>query len=111
MIVNTTRIQISPENRKELFQTILPLLDPIRNEQGCLAYRCYVDFTDENSAVLIGEWETQADVENHLRSRDSAILFGAINLLTRPASVDFKLLSCISGVENMPSVLALTKEE
>ena len=102
VIVNTTRIRISPENRKELFQTILPLLDPIRSEQGCLAYRCYIDFVDENDAVLIGEWETQADVEKHLRSRDFAILFGAIHLLTSPAGIDFKLLSCISGIEGVP---------
>jgi quinol monooxygenase YgiN len=86
----------------ELFQTIRPLLGPIRSEKGCLAYFCYVDFTDENSAVLIGEWETQQDLDNHLRSRDFAILFGAINLLSNPASIDFKLLSCIAGIESVP---------
>lgn len=104
MIVNTTRIKVNPENRKELFQTIWPLLDPIRSEPGCLAYRCYVDLADENNAVLIGEWETQADVDNHLRSRDFAVLFGAINLLTNPAGIDFKLLSCISGIESVPLI-------
>jgi hypothetical protein len=33
VIVNTTRINVCPENRKELFQTIWPLLDPIRKER------------------------------------------------------------------------------
>ena len=97
VIVNTTRINVVPENRRELFQTILPLLDPIRNEKGCLAYGCYVDLVDENSAVLIGEWEAQADWDNHLRSSDFAILLGALNALATPANVDFKVLGQIAG--------------
>ena len=99
MIINTTRITVGPENRKELFQTIEPLLDPIRREKGCLAYRFYVDATDENSSLLIGEWETKADWTNHLRSRDCAVLLGAIAVLSSPAGIDFKLLSGIADME------------
>ena len=97
MLVNTTRITVRPENRNELFQTIWPLLEPIRGEKGCLAYRFYVDAADENSSVLIGEWESQEDWTNHLRSRDFAILLGAITVLSSPASIDFKLLSSVLG--------------
>jgi quinol monooxygenase YgiN len=99
VIINTTRITVGPENRKELFQTIEPLLDPIRREKGCLAYRFYVDATDENSSLLIGEWETKADWTNHLRSRDCAVLLGAIAVLSSPAGIDFKLLSGIADME------------
>lgn len=91
MIVNTTRINVRPENRKELFQTILPLLGPIRNEKGCVTYRCYVDVTDENSALLISEWEEEVDWDNHLRSSDFAILRGALNVLAVSADIDFEL--------------------
>lgn len=85
-----------PENRTELFQTIWPLLAPIRREKGCRTYRFYVDAVDENSSVLIGEWETKEDWSNHLRSRDFAVLLGAITVLSSPASIDFKLLSAIA---------------
>ena len=96
MIVNTTRITVRPENRTELLQTIWPLLAPIRREKGCRAYRFYVDAVDENSSVLIGEWETKEDWSNHLRSHDFAVLLGAITVLSSPASLDFKLLSSIA---------------
>ncbi len=99
VIVNTTRITVPPENRGEFFQTIRPLLDPIRNEKGCLGYRFYVDVTDENSTVLIGEWESQEDWANHLHSRDFAVLLGAITILSSPLSIDFKLLSSVSPDE------------
>ena len=85
-----------PENRTELFQTIWPLLDPIRQEKGCRTYRFYIDLVDEDSAILIGEWDTKEDWSNHLRSRDFAVLLGAITVLSSPASFQFKLLSSIA---------------
>ena len=106
MIVNTTRITVSPENRGELFQTIWPLLEPIRSEKGCLTYRFYIDAADENSTVLIGEWETQEDWTNHLRSRDFSILLGAITVLSSPANIDFRLLSAIADKEQFDRVRA-----
>jgi quinol monooxygenase YgiN len=99
VIVNTTRITVRPENRNELFQTIWPLLAPIRSEKGCLAFRFYVDAADENSSVLIGEWQTQEDWTNHLRSSDFAVLLGAITVLSSPASIDFKLLASVTDAK------------
>lgn len=99
MIVTTTRITVSSANRSELFQTIQTLLAPVRNENGCLSSRFYLDSADSNSAVLIEEWETEQDWDNHLRSRDCAVFLGAVNVLCRPASVEFKLLSYVAGVE------------
>ena len=92
-IVNTTRIRVPPENRQELFQTIFPLLEPIRNERGCRAFGCYVDIVDENSAVVISEWETTEALDAHLCSAGCAVLFGAISVLAGPAGVDFNLLT------------------
>jgi quinol monooxygenase YgiN len=97
VIVSATQINVVPENRRELFQTILPLLDPIRHEKGCLACRCYIELADENSAMLISEWEAQADWENHRSSSDFAVLLGALNALATPANIDFKLLGMIAA--------------
>ena len=95
MIVNTTRITINPENRNEFFQTIRQLLDPIRLEKGCVGYRFFVDATDENSSLLLGEWQTREDWTNHLQSRDFAILLGVLTILGSPAGIEFRLLSSV----------------
>lgn len=99
VIVNTMRITVRPENRHELFQTIRPLLEPIRHEKGCLTFHFYVDAIDENSSVLIGEWETSEDWHNHLHSRDFAVLLGAITVLSSPSSIEFKLLTSFTDSE------------
>ena len=97
--VNTTRIHVCPENRKELSQTIRSLLDPIRNEQGCLAFRFYEEAGDENSFVLIGEWETRAYWGQHIMSDNFAVLLGSIMVLSGRSDTDFKLLSQVADIE------------
>ena len=82
MIVNTTRITVPPENRTELFQTIGRLLDPIKNAAGCRTIDFYLDVADENSTLLVSEWETEKDLNNYLNSNDFAVLHGAITVLS-----------------------------
>ena len=82
MIVSTSRIALRPEKRIEFFQTIGRLVDPIKSTKGCLTFRCYVDSSDENSSLLMGEWETESDLDSYLRSEDFAILHGAITILS-----------------------------
>ena len=98
LIINTTRIQVRPENRNEFLQTVCPLLEPIRNEKGCMAYRIFVDATDENSSLLVGEWQTQEDWSNHLKSNDFAVLMGAITVLGSPNCIELRLLSSVPSL-------------
>ena len=73
---------MKPEKRTELVQTISRLLGPIKNVKGCRTIRFYLDATDENSSLLLSEWETESDLERHIRSNDFAILRGAIMVLS-----------------------------
>ncbi len=91
MIVTTTKISVRPDKRSELFQTIGGVIEQINNAKGCIAFRHYIDATDENSSLLIGEWETDLDLNNCLRSGNFAILRGAIDTLST-RSTNFKCL-------------------
>ena|ERR1044071_10154856 len=99
VIVNLTRITVRPEHRKELCQTISYLMDPIKSEKGCLTYRFYEEAGDENTFVLIGEWETQDAWNDHLKSDNFAVLLGSISLLCNCSHIDFKLLPLAAGIE------------
>ena len=81
MILNTARVTVKPEKRKEFVLTVKQLLEPIKSAEGCRACILYVDVADENSSFLISEWETETDLNKHLRSNDFAILRGAITVL------------------------------
>ena len=81
MIVNATRITIPPEKRTEFFQTIGRLLDPMKCAKGCRTFDFYLDVSDENSTLLVSEWDTESDLDNYLESNDFAVLRGAITVL------------------------------
>ena len=98
-VVSTAKVAVQPEHRKELLLTIPPLLELIRNEAGCRAYRFYSEYGDENSFLLVGEWETQAAWDKHLNSNHFAVLLGSLRLLSSSPAVDFKILSHIALVE------------
>jgi len=81
MIVNTTRITVQPEKRNEFFQTVGRLLQPIKTAKGCRTFEFYLDASDENSTLLVTEWETESDLNTYLESNDFAVLRGAITVL------------------------------
>lgn len=97
--VNNTRIHVCPENRKELSQTICSLLGLIRNEQGCLGFHFYEEAGDENSFVLISEWETPDSWGQHVMSDNFAVLLGSIMILSGRTNTDFKLLSQVADIK------------
>jgi quinol monooxygenase YgiN len=82
VIVNTTRITVYPEKRVELAQTITRLIEPVRDIKGCLTFGFYLDAADENSLLLISEWDTESDLDRYVRSNNFAILRGAIRVLS-----------------------------
>ena len=89
MIVNTTRITLQPGKRTEFLQTVGPLLDPMKGTKGCRTLGFYLDLIDENSTLLVSEWETEKDLNNYLESNNFAVLRGAITVLS-VRSIDSK---------------------
>ena len=73
---------VRPEKRVELAQTIGRLLGPIRDVKGCRTIGFYLDAVDQNSSLLLSEWETESDLDRYMRSNDFAILRGAIMVLS-----------------------------
>jgi quinol monooxygenase YgiN len=98
-IVSAIRTTVRPENRTELCLTIASLLEPIRHEKGCRAYRFYREDGDQYSFILIGEWETRDAWDRHLNSDSFSILLGSLTLLSNRSDVEFKLLSHVSAIE------------
>lgn len=89
---------MQPDKRSELFLTIGGLIEQINCAKGCITFRHYVDAADENSSLLIGEWETESDLNNCLRSGSFAILRGAIETLSI-RSTNFKALVTSRGLK------------
>jgi quinol monooxygenase YgiN len=103
-IVSAARIRVRPENRRELCLTISALLDPIRHEKGCRTYSFYGEVEDQNSLILIGEWDTLTAWENHLKSEHFTVLIGSVKLLSNRSNLDFSLLSHVGEIQGLDRV-------
>jgi quinol monooxygenase YgiN len=75
---------VRPEKRKELSQTLLAIVEQFRKESGCLHSGFYQNVEDENEFLMVEEWATQKDSDDHLRSDLFTVLKGAKSLLSRP---------------------------
>lgn len=99
VLVANTKVTLRPERRKEFFQSIAQLTQRIRSEKGCLNYRLYEEMGNENSLILIEEWEAEAHWIEHRNGDNFSVLLGLVSVLSIPAKIDFKLLSQVGGNE------------
>jgi len=80
-------MNVRPEKRKELRQTIRSILQEVRKENGCVDSNFYRNAENENDFVLVETWETRKILDDHLRSDIFTVMMGAASLLSRPPEI------------------------
>jgi quinol monooxygenase YgiN len=84
MVMVTIRMKVLAEKRKELSQTIVSLIGSLRTEKGCLRCEFCQGMENENELRILEEWDTQENLNSHLKSERFRVLRGAMNLLQEP---------------------------
>jgi quinol monooxygenase YgiN len=84
MILVIIRMKVLPEKRVEFCQTIVSLIGTLRTEKGCLRCDFCRSMEDENELRILEEWDTQENLNSHLKSERFRVLRGAMSLLKEP---------------------------
>lgn len=105
MILATLRMTVQPEKRSDFLKTIRGMLEPTRVERGCVSYRLYEDIENKNAFALVGEWKTQEDLENHIRTDNYRKLLALMDSLSEPPDLQFNTISHTEGIELIESIL------
>jgi len=87
LIVTLIKIKARPEKRKELTQTLNSIVEQVRKENGCLHSGFYQDLENEEDFLVVEEWATQKDSDDHLRSDIFTVILGAGSLMHGPPKV------------------------
>jgi quinol monooxygenase YgiN len=87
VVIISAVMRVRPEKRKELSQTLLSIVEQVRKEHGCLHAGFYQDGENETDFLVVEEWETRKDSDDHLRSDLFAVLLGAGSLMRRPPDI------------------------
>jgi quinol monooxygenase YgiN len=101
MILVITRMNIFPEKRLELSQTIASLSVSIRVEKGCRRCEFCQSIEDENQLFLLEEWDSKENLMNHLKSEHFKVIQGAMNLLRKPYKRIFYTAFHPAGMEEI----------
>ncbi len=104
MIQASLRLVAPAERRDEIVQTFRSLVGPTEVKGGCLGCRFYQDVADENALTYVEDWQTQEDLQPHLRSEQYRKLLALIDLSTAPPELRFHTISETSGIEYLAAV-------
>ena len=101
MTLLTIRMNVFPEKRIELSQTISSLSVSTRMEKGCQRCDFCRSIEDENRFFLHEEWDTQENLKNYLKSEHFKIIRGARNLLQESYETMFHTVFHPAGMEKI----------
>jgi quinol monooxygenase YgiN len=108
MIMLRILMNVLPEKQLEFKQTLLSMIGPTENENGCLRFAAFCDIENQNRFNLIGEWKTRQDLDNHIRSYRFGVLLGSKSLLNEPIRLQI-LVASPNGI--METVYSLRKKK
>ena len=97
-------MKVLPEKQKEVFQTLLSLIEVPGRESGCLSYGIFCDIEDNNVFVLISEWGTRKQLDHYMRTDRFRVLLGTKSLLCEPLKIQIYSVSDADGIEAVDSV-------
>jgi quinol monooxygenase YgiN len=86
-------MRVRSEKRRELLQTLVALMAPLRAEPGCDSYHFYTDGEDPAAFQVISEWQDRELFEQHLASPTFRVFRGSRLLLSEEPQAHFDLIS------------------
>jgi quinol monooxygenase YgiN len=87
-VLAMVKMTVFPKKRTELLQTLETLKNSTcKANLGCVEYRFYQEGENENTLILILEWQTQEKLAAYQNSDQYKILMGAISLLCESSEV------------------------
>ena len=99
MVIIFIGIKVRPEKHKELSQTLVSIVEQVRKQSGCLHSGFYQSGESETDFLMVEEWATQQDSDDHLQSDIFAVLLGAGCLMSRPPEIVIHTVSRSSDLE------------
>jgi len=104
VIIIRITMNVLPEKRTEVMQTLLSMIGPTENEKGCRSCHVLLDIEDKNVFSLIAEWETREDLDDHIKSYRFCVLLGTKSLLCESPQIEIHTVSHSEGMDAISAV-------
>ena len=99
MSIYQIKIETKPYKPNEFVDTMRSLLPSIHKGKACLNFSLYQDALKENAYLVVGEWETDQDMETHFRSDEFELLIGTARVLCKTFTMNIAEVLKTGGFE------------
>lgn len=106
MIQALFRIVAPVGKREELLAVLLCLKGPTEVAKGCRICRILQDAEDDHVLTYLVQWDTQQEIEEHLRSERFRRLLPYIEMSVEPPEVAFATIDQIRGIEFLVAAIS-----
>ena len=110
MIVATYKMTTSHQKRDGQLSVIRLVIGPTRDEKGCLSVCLYRDTANENSFVLLEEWESRDDLERHIRGENFRKFLLMLDTLYEVPEVSFCPVCRKEGLKAIEEIIVKKKK-
>jgi quinol monooxygenase YgiN len=63
------RVVANPDSADQVRSILSGLVEPTRNESGCISYELLQNRTDPTDFIFVEEWKSDAEVDAHLTTK------------------------------------------
>jgi quinol monooxygenase YgiN len=104
MQIATLRIKVPRGQRQNFLDAARRVVGPTAVQSGCISCRLYQDLNDPDAVILVEEWETREEFDNHLKSREYRIVLSLVDMSTEPPEFKICAISQTEGLEALEAV-------
>jgi quinol monooxygenase YgiN len=105
MILLALQLKIDPRQRLNVLNTIHSIIGPTSVQSGCLHCGSYSNTQNDDDLILLEKWESQKDLERHIRSDEFRKIIGAMEAASKPPEIHFITVSSMEGMELVEKIL------
>ena len=104
MIIVTLRIKVPGNRRKEFLDSARLIMGPTKVQPGCISCEYYQNLDDPDVALLVEEWESKENLEQHIKSESFRIILSLIELSDESPEIKLNTISKTEGLETIEAV-------
>jgi quinol monooxygenase YgiN len=99
LITSTIRITATDNPNGTIIRLLRSLIEPTRVETGCISCGLYKDLHDKDIIIWLEEWNTQDDLERHIRSPQYKKILAAFDMSMAPPDMRFNTVVETKGMQ------------
>jgi len=99
MIVLILSLKVSPSDRRNVVNVFDTIAGSTSVKPGCKKVKLYSDVNNDDDIILIEEWITKAELEQHIASDEFRKIMAIMDMAIEPPEISFHTVSSVDGFE------------